>query len=176
MSIARGLFDLRYAGVYLPSLVLSTIRPNLPHLTLVIFFSLLCAVYAHGLMRGIFGPDGPTENPLNSGEVIQRLLVSLTGKGPQENFEDNLQGVSEQLREHPELLGLSGLVVTIIGLISWLIWAIGAVTSLYFGVTSFDGLGFTVQLLLFAEVVWVLQWLVWPNFTPAHLLDSEDFG
>lgn len=175
MSVARDLFDLRMAGLYLPSLVLITIQPNVPWLHLISFFSLLAAVYFHGLSRNVFGVGGPEENPLERSQAIQGIQVAIAGKGPHERLPDSIPRIAAEVLLNPFYLGITSWVFVLIGGISWLIWTGGTALSLYFSAVKFSQLESGPQILVFAEYVWVLQWAVWRFFTPSYALEEDDF-
>ncbi|MDR5672463.1 hypothetical protein RH858_04775 [Halalkaliarchaeum sp. AArc-GB] len=185
MTVARDFFDLRMAGLYLPGLVLLMINPRVPWLSdwypefpwlpLIAFFSLLSAVYFHGLSRNVFGPGGPEANPLKRGEVIRGIQVAVTGKGPHTNHPESFVGMMMNFRKNPELLGKKGTVFVFLWVVSFLIWTAAIPFSIYVGATQFESLSVTAQLLLFAEIVWVLQWYVWRYYSPSYLLDRDDF-
>ena len=178
MAVARDFFDFRVSGLYLPSLVLLIINPRVPMLSsrywlpVIAFFSLLAAVYFHGLSRNVFGPGGPEENPMEGSEVIRGIQVAITGKGPHEEHPATLLGMMFHIGG---LLGITGFVFVLGWAISFLVWTVTIFFSLYVGVTQFESLSTTVQLLLFAEIIWVLQWQVWGFYSPSYLLDEDDF-
>lgn len=182
MTVARDLFDLRMAGLYLPSLFLIIIDPNVPLLSarypeipwlpILAFFSLLAAVYFHGLSRNVFGPGGPEENPMKQDKFIRGVQVALTGKGPHEEHPATLLGMMVNVSGQ---IGIIGFVFIIVWAISFIVWTVTIFFSLYVGITKFESLQTTVQLLLFAEIVWVLQWRVWSFYSPSYLMDEDDF-
>lgn len=175
MSIARDLFDLRMGGLYLPSLILLIINPTIPWLNTVIGFSLLGAVYFHGLSRNTFGVGGPEENPQKTGEAIRSMQVALTGKGPHEELPSTLLEMVVFVVRNPLAFGLSSLVFMLVGFISLVVWLASIFLSIYYATIQFGELSAGQQLLVFAEYVWVSQWAVWRFYTPAYLLDETDF-
>jgi hypothetical protein len=164
MSVARELFDLRHTGTYLPALLLALLRPDLPTipifkqslLPILVVFSLISAVLFHGLSRNAFGVGGPEENPQSRDEGGRRMLEAVIGDG---------------LNNSPR--GILQIIFLILFLVSMLVWPFGIIVSLYFGTMQFIHLDTGPQLILFAEYVWVLQYLLWRFFSPAYL-DSED--
>lgn len=175
MSVARDLFDLRMAGMYLPSLVLLILQPPIPWLNYVIGLSLLGAVYFHGLARNAFGVGGPEENPLERDESIENIQIALSGKGPREDLPSTLIGMVVFIFFNPLEYGLRPLLFMVVGAIAGIVWFPSMLASLYFAITRFDGLRTGEQLLIFAEFVWVSQWAVWRFYEPAYLIDESDF-
>lgn len=185
MTVVRDFFDLRMAGLYLPSLILLIIDPrvlwlsdwypDLPWLSLIAFFSLLSAVYLHGLSRNVFGLGGPEQNPMKRAETIRGIQVAITGKGPHEEHPESVIGMIMNFLENPELLGKKGVIFVLVGATSFLVWNVAIVFSIFVGITQFRSLATTAQLLLFAEFVWVLQWRVWRYYSPSYLMDEDDF-
>lgn len=166
MSVARELFDLRHAGTYLPAIILVLLQPELPMIPVVnqpllpvlACFSLIAAVLFHGLSRNAFGVGGPEENPQIRDEAGRRMLEA---------------GIGDGLKSTPS--GVLQLMFLITFFISMLIWPFGIIASLYYGTVQFSRLETGPQLILFAEYVWILQFLLWRFFTPAYL-DPEDEG
>lgn len=166
MSVARELFDLRHAGTYLPAILLVLLQPDLPTIPVVnqsllpvlAVFSLIAAVLFHGLSRNAFGIGGPEENPQSRDEGARRMLEAVIGDG---------------LNSTPS--GVLQLMFLITFFISMLIWPFGIIVSLYYGIVQFSRLNTGPQLILFAEYVWILQFLLWRFFTPVYL-DSKDEG
>lgn len=166
MSVARELFDLRHAGTYLPAILLVLLQPDLPTIPVVnqpllpvlAGFSLIAAVLFHGLSRNAFGVGGPEENPQTRDEGGRRMLEATIGDG---------------LNSTPS--GVLQLMFLLTFFISMLIWPFGIIASLYFGSIQFSRLDTGTQLILFAEYVWFLQFLLWRFFTPAdpNLEDEE---
>lgn len=164
MSVARELFDLRHAGTYLPAILLILIQPDLPTIFIVnqpllpvlAGFSLIAAVLFHGLSRNAFGVGGPEKNPQTRDEGGRRLVAAAIGDG---------------LNSAPS--GVLQLIFLTTFFVSMLIWPFGIIASLYYGTVQFSRLDTGPQLILFAEYVWILQFLLWRFFTPVYL-DSDD--
>lgn len=164
MSVAREFFDLRHAGTYLPAILLVLLQPDLPTIPVVnqpllpvlAGFSLIAAVLFHGLSRNAFGVGGPEENPQSRDEGARRMLDAAIGDG---------------LNSTPR--GVLQLMFLITFFISMLIWPFGIIASLYYGTVQLSRLNTGPQLILFAEYVWILQFLLWRFFTPVYL-DLED--
>ena len=185
MTVDRGFFDLRIAGLYLPSLILLIIDPAVPWLSewkpgtpwiqLIAFFSLLSAVFLHGLSRNVFGVGGPEENPMKRSETIRGIAVAISGKGPHENHPATAVGMIVNFAMNPDLLGKKKLIVFLIGGVSFGVWTFAVPFTIYAGISEFESLSTTAQLLLFAEFVWILQWRVWRYYTPSYLMDEDDF-
>lgn len=176
MSVSRDLFDLRTGGLYLPSLILLIIQPEIPYVFIVAFGGLLAAVYFHGLMRAVFGVGGPEENPLKRRKAIQGIQVAVSGKGPQHEMPDSFPRMIASIFRNPMIYGFRAIVLAVIGVITLVIWIPAVGLSLVVGVHNFEQLGTGTQLLVFAEFVWILQWIIWRFFTPSHLLEESDFG
>lgn len=175
MSVSRDLFDLRIGGLYLPSLVLIVIQPAIPILPLIVFGGLLAAVFFHGMIRAVFGIGGPEENPMKRSDVIQGMQVALSGKGPHNKLPDTFPRMILELLFNPRRYGLQLMFLAVIGLISLVAWILAVVLSLFYGISQLDQLNVVAQLLIFAELVWVLQWALWRFFTRFHLLEEGDF-
>lgn len=185
MSIGSSLVDTRIAGTYLPSLVLllvtsrvpllSDFWPNVPWLGFITVFSLLAAIMFHGLSRHVFGVGGPEENPMQRGNTIQGMQVALTGKGPHEEHPPTLCGFIIHISSNPLILGYSGLAFIFLFALSLVVWALSVPISLLVSIQNLSTLGVPAKLLVFAECVWVLQWVLWRFYTPSYLLDEDDF-
>jgi uncharacterized protein YqhQ len=164
MSVARELFDLRQGGMYLPAILLFLIQPDLPTIPVVnqpllpvlAGFSLIAAVLSHGLSRNAFGVGGPEENPQPQDQGKRRMLEAVISNGSDSLPREVLQ-----------------LIFLFLFYISILIWPFGIIASLYYSTIQINRLDTGVQLILFAEYVWILQFLLWRFFTPIYL-DSKE--
>jgi len=175
MSVSRQLFDLRFAGLYLPALVLITLQPDLPFLFIIVLLSLLAAIYFHGLSRNAFGVGGPEENPLSREEAIQEMTVAVTGLGPGKDLPGTPRGSLNFISSNILKIPIKKWIFIISGIISIAVWPVGVVISLYFGTIQLSQLSTGEQFLVFAEYVWVFQWMIWRFYTPSYLLDEGDF-
>lgn len=175
MSVSRDLFDLRIGGLYLPSLVLIIVQPEIPALYLIIFGGLCAAVFFHGLIRSASGIGGPEKNPMKRGDAIQSFLVAMSGKGPHDEMPDSPLQLMVSIIWNPLKYGPRLIIIASVGVVLLPVWTLSAVLSLRWGIPQFGQLSITAQLLIFAELVWILQWVIWRFFTPAYYLDEDDF-
>ena len=175
MSVSRDLFDLRTGGLYLPSLLLIVIQPEIPGLYLIAWGGILAAVFFHGMMRAVFGIGGPEENPMERGDAIQGIQVAISGKGPHDEMPDSFPQMMAAILWNPMRYGIRPIVLAVIGLISLIAWLPAVLLSLGYGVLQFQQFSVAVQLLIFAEIVWVLQWAVWRFFIPSYYLEESNF-
>jgi len=179
MTISQDIFDLRVGGTYLPSLVLLLLEPNIDSIDIWIFpfmgislihlialVALVGAVNMHGLLRNIFGIGGPEENPLKKSQALEGEFYAFAGRFPTAE-EYNTNYIFHLFR--PSKVGLETVVHIWIFVISLISWAIALFTSLYFGGVYFDQVAISAQLLLFAEMIWIAQWLFWRGFSPYYL-------
>lgn len=170
MTVAREVFDLRIGGAYLPSLLIFTIPHNNEYILSVGAFSLIGAIYFHGISRHVFGIGGPEENPLEFDEFVDRyqqvVLSDLEGDMPTSNY-----GLVKRLWTSAPTLGKKAFIA--IGIVSIVIWLPSVLISLYFAFSNYNSANIGLKILIFAELVWIIQWMVWRFFEEADMEESE---
>jgi hypothetical protein len=174
--VVRNLVDLRNAGWYLPSLLLFYLYFETGwwgHLSLSIT-ALLGAMVMHGLLRSVFGPGGPQENPLREEEGSRRMASILLGGSQPMYLAKKRTDFALNGPEYWILMGRIrqfGLLLSIALVLTWPVATLFALVGVF---SYLPSARFTIIVVYFALGVWLIQeFLLWPRFPSVYLYEEE---
>ena len=179
-GVGNKLADLRVAGFYLPSLLLLYVYLNNTW-WLYLFLagtSLLAGIIYHGMLRSVFGPSGPEENPLQKGEGHQRFVSIFLGGTPPRHLGKTILDVGLNGNAYWGLISRKRKIGCILGVGLLFMWPIGTLLAIVAMFPYFNSVRFTVLVIYFALIAWLLQeFMFWPKFPSIYLYeDHEKFG
>lgn len=171
--ISKSLFDHGLKGAYLAPLILFFQHASGGASLGLALISLAGAVVSHGILRSVFGPGGPEENPLESSTAVQRFYAVVFGVGPPEKFPESHLGILFESSNIPISKIQSVKIIFII--ITGFAWFYSNGLALYKLISSGIPDSTPVLILYFAFVVWLLQIVIWEWFDPVHLEDMIEY-
>lgn len=170
-SIIRTAEGLESGGYYLPALSLGylyTISGN----DLFLYFSissLIGAVLGHGVLKSVSGPKGREVFPVKKETVFQLIQLVLFGGGDPNQFKGSIRGIAKVDKQ----VSNPRLVLLIIVFVTSLSTLLSFPYSAYHLWTTLPGKSLIPGVLLFLEVVWILQVVTFPIWPNAYLLVQE---
>lgn len=182
MSSAFGgrFADLHAAGLYLPGLLifylyLATKDPKY----LVLFaLSLLGAITVHGMIRSVFGPEGPEQNPLPESTGFQRVLVLMLKVGPARKFPHLKKDIFLNSLAYMQMISWRRRAFLVVMMIATLGWIVSVLFSLVEIPAHLNAQEISIAVIYFAYLVWILQnFVIWGRFPPVHYMEEyPDIG
>lgn len=170
-SIARTVEGLESGGYYLPALSLGYLHYT-SGADLFLYFSissLIGAVLGHGVLKSVSGPKGREIFPVKKETVFQLIQLVLFGGGDPNQFEGSIRGVAKVDKQ----VSNSRLVLLTIVFVTSFSTILSFPYSAYHLWTALPAESFIPGVLLFLEVVWILQVVTFPIWPNAYLLAQE---